>query len=502
MPLKLGQALVQVPPLVKAEDPPLPGPSAAPQGELSSSEAAWQLFRGFQYQVLSGPHETLRQLRKLCFQWLQPEVHSKEQILELLILEQFLTILPGEIQMWVRTQRPSSGEEAVTLVESLKGDPRRLWQWIRSQVLGQERSPEEVKFASCQVKEAEASPEVVCQELGLQNSITRPGEHLSHIIKEEADTKPELGDRQENGKENLNLETCGDQKPPDAPCPISGEAPPQGSLSGFFGEDEQRCFGGDSLSKLQGHLQGEEREEQLSLQEKVPGKQQEQPVPDSHPRDLSVLLFKEKKEAPQKDQLRPPMIQKLSTYRECGESFHRNSQFLFDQKTHTGKIYFQCPTCKKEFLQQSHFVKHLRIHTGEKTWKCDHCGKGFRDFSELCHHEKIHTGEKLYKCPVCEKIFLHKSYFSRHQWAHTGEKPYKCPLCQKSFSYRSTLKRHQQVHTGEKTHKCALCEKSFSYKSSLKRHQEVHTGEKPYKCFICEKSFIRKSTLSIHHDKY
>ncbi|XP_006900586.1 PREDICTED: zinc finger protein 18-like, partial [Elephantulus edwardii] len=190
MPCELGEALVQVPPLAKAEAPPFPG-APAPE-ELSSSEAARQLFRCFQYQVLSGPQETLRQLRKLCFQWLQPEVHSKEQILELLMLEQFLTILHGEIQMWVRTQCPSSGEEAETLVESLKGDPQRLWQWISSQVLGQESSPEEVESASCQVTGAEASLEVVPQELGLENSASRAEEQLSHIIKEEADTEPKL----------------------------------------------------------------------------------------------------------------------------------------------------------------------------------------------------------------------------------------------------------------------------------------------------------------------
>lgn len=130
MPIDLGQALGLLPSLSRAEDYSFSGPDAAPQGELSSPETARQLFRQFRYQVLSGPHETLRQLRKLCFQWLRPEVHTKEQILEILMLEQFLTILPGEIQMWVRKQCPGSGEEAVTLVESLKGDPRRLWQWV------------------------------------------------------------------------------------------------------------------------------------------------------------------------------------------------------------------------------------------------------------------------------------------------------------------------------------------------------------------------------------
>lgn len=136
MPVELGQASVLLPPPAKAEELLFPGPDATPRGEPSSPETARQLFRQFPYQVMSGPHETLQQLRKLCFQWLQPEVHTKEQILEMLMLEQFLSILPGEIQTWVRKQCPGSGEEAVTLVESLKGDPQRLWQWHPSSGTG------------------------------------------------------------------------------------------------------------------------------------------------------------------------------------------------------------------------------------------------------------------------------------------------------------------------------------------------------------------------------
>uniref|UniRef100_A0A8C8WSS2 SCAN domain-containing protein 1 n=1 Tax=Panthera leo TaxID=9689 RepID=A0A8C8WSS2_PANLE len=67
-----------------------------------------------------GPHEGFSMLWELCCQWLRPKTHSKEQILELLVLEQFLTILPQEIQTWVREQHPENGEEAVALVEDVQ----------------------------------------------------------------------------------------------------------------------------------------------------------------------------------------------------------------------------------------------------------------------------------------------------------------------------------------------------------------------------------------------
>jgi len=83
-------------------------------------ELCRQLFRQFCYQDSPGPREALSRLRELCRQWLQPETHTKEQILELLVLEQFLTILPDELQAWVREQHPESGDEVVTVLEDLQ----------------------------------------------------------------------------------------------------------------------------------------------------------------------------------------------------------------------------------------------------------------------------------------------------------------------------------------------------------------------------------------------
>ncbi|XP_014636828.1 PREDICTED: zinc finger and SCAN domain-containing protein 30 isoform X2 [Ceratotherium simum simum] len=89
-------------------------------GNASSQETFRQRFRQLGYSDSAGPREALSRLQQLCRQWLRPEVHTKEQILELLVLEQFLAILPEELQAWLRDHRPENGEEAVTMLEELE----------------------------------------------------------------------------------------------------------------------------------------------------------------------------------------------------------------------------------------------------------------------------------------------------------------------------------------------------------------------------------------------
>ena len=78
-------------------------------------------FRQLRYEETTGPREALRRLHELCRLWLRPETHSKEQMLELLVLEQFLRILPAGLRARVRERRPQSGDEAVALLEDLQG---------------------------------------------------------------------------------------------------------------------------------------------------------------------------------------------------------------------------------------------------------------------------------------------------------------------------------------------------------------------------------------------
>uniref|UniRef100_A0A5F8GUA0 SCAN box domain-containing protein n=1 Tax=Monodelphis domestica TaxID=13616 RepID=A0A5F8GUA0_MONDO len=135
----------------------VPGNQEAIQVEQNPDlEASRQRFRFFRYPEGAAPYEALSQLQALCLQWLRPEIHTKEQILELLVLEQFLTILPGEIRTWVKSHNPEKSEEVVAMVEDLAQMLEEEALPSEDSALPQEESTEEGQdcmslLARCQV---------------------------------------------------------------------------------------------------------------------------------------------------------------------------------------------------------------------------------------------------------------------------------------------------------------------------------------------------------------
>lgn len=68
--------------------------------------ASNQRFRKACYENASGPRNILRHLQELAERWLRPDIHVKEQIVEMLVKEQFHTVLPKKLRVQVLRCQP------------------------------------------------------------------------------------------------------------------------------------------------------------------------------------------------------------------------------------------------------------------------------------------------------------------------------------------------------------------------------------------------------------
>ncbi|XP_078244472.1 uncharacterized protein LOC110090650 isoform X3 [Pogona vitticeps] len=504
--------------------------------EAVKREARRQQFRQFHCQDVEDPRKVYHRLQELCHQWLKPEKHTKEQILDLLILEQFLASLPPEIR-----DDASGGSVAedhaqrVALTEDflMRRQEAEMEGWqvpFHEITVELEEDPVDTTWRQdCQEAEQKDDQDIISipDERSLPSSLvfySSEGQEEANAEMFEEDgnlTSVSLfSDKPEQNVLNPAKTTMywevkqGKHQPlTDSQGVSSTEQEPE-VIFIQTNEEEEVFPVSDSDDDIMENtelarciLLGVEGEGQTALAE-VPERsvavavqlhEQDCEAPssqwrmeDEH-RELSGLV---EIQAMHMRGARDPRTPSFFSP-EARRTYCLKPGFVTDQMTQTGESSYECLVCERIFQNKSHLTRHQRIHTGEKPYKCTECEKAFGRKDKLIGHQRTHhTGRKPFQPFEGEQDFSFSSALVQNQTQYSERRPYGCPECGKSFPVSSMLKRHQKVHGAKKPYECSKCRRRFRWISALKRHQKTH--ERLFECLECGKTFNQIETLYRH----
>ncbi|XP_058147245.1 zinc finger protein 449-like [Dasypus novemcinctus] len=397
----------------------------------SDCEVFRQRFRQFQYEEAAGPREAFNKLWELCWQWLQPHIRSKEQMLELLVLEQFLSILPTEIETWVRLYSPGRREKILALIDALERELE-----IPKKQVGREEKPLEdlAPVGMACIPQDIHMKSLACQVMGPSQEATLAEAWFPQAWQQE-----------------LNYGAAGACQ--HFPEPGPGYPVPKPDPRFPLEHREEPWVKALQDSKEMNHLPdskigfdvGRENEGDTSKQKAL-----ENMYP------FTITL--------EDNALHGSLLQK--NYEQLGYQWNNLPEVvktdvtrLVDHQNHSlGEKYESA-----NLNETLNFRSHKKSSPAEKPHQCSQGGKCFAQ-DLLTWYQRMHSGEGPHKCHECRKGFLHSSHLLRHQRVHTGERPYECSICKKRFTGWSYLMGHQGTYSEAEEYTCLECGKRFCYR--------------------------------------
>ncbi|KAM9249219.1 LOW QUALITY PROTEIN: zinc finger and SCAN domain-containing protein 5B [Dugong dugon] len=493
-------------------------------GEKDCDPETWHVnFRAFTCSEEADPIRDLKRLYELCHLWLRPDLHTKEQIMDKLVLEQFMISMPLDLQVLVK----ESGVENCKDLEEMLRNNRRPKTWSIVCLQGREFL---LQNPSVQMAESETSnmddvsvlsrePHSWVSEIHPENRWKANQEHQNFpgihdtsrrhqgqkLLPETIPANGELESLRpkQNFEENLTEDRAGStvcdiQEPQLLKGPGEYGDWPRTVTDSVGANDGKNPEEGTSIKNVDADTPptlvlerevstpgGNREDSQKNLRRSKRRKPDSSSNSQGRPQEGATHLDK-------REFLAQTGLHSVDSPRTLGSANHdlpntvgpddHDSPSTMGPVDHTvgqdqeftGRSIYQCGFCKKRFHYKSQFDIHQRTHTGERPFKCSSCGKGFMQPSDVRVHQRIHTGEKPFRCELCHREFTHESTLHGHKRTHTNEKPFHCTECGKRFSHKGNLNVHHRIHSGTKPYTCPECGHTFRQLGTFKRHKKTH----------------------------